>query len=96
MRIDPGVFWRMSLRDWILTQRGFFNQQERQMQLSWEQTRMISYYSAIGFLKHNTKITDIMKFPWEKEKEYEPYTEEEMRYILLKYGMQTDGEKFYN
>jgi hypothetical protein len=96
LRIAPAVFWyRMSLRDWILTQRGFLNNENRIMQEAWERARVISFWSVRGMVKISMK--EVMHFPWDdKEIEQAPYTAEEMRHILLKYGMNTDGDKFYN
>lgn len=98
LRIDPAVFWfRLSLRDWILTQRGFSIEQERQYRQTWEQTRMISYYSIRGMARGNLEFTDIARFPWERE-EVEPITEEQLRYMLGKFGRNYDEKenRFYN
>lgn len=98
LRIDPAVFWlRLSLRDWILTQRGFSLEQERQYRQSWEQARMISYYSIRGMAKGSLRFHDIARFRWEVQ-EWEPMSEFELNELLKKYGQNFNEQenKFYN
>jgi hypothetical protein len=79
----------MSWRDFQLKQQGFFKRENELFKQQWEQTRFISYYSALGFLKKHVRMNDLVTFPWEKQDVKLP-TEEEMRYWVLKYGKTTE------
>lgn len=100
--MNPAVFWDMSLREWILTQRGFFELEELRLRGEWERTRWGSFWvlkSQTG-KKWPHKVTDIIKFEWEKdEMEPEDYllTEDEMQYLARKMGRFTDRDgNFFN
>lgn len=95
MGMNPAEFWRMSFRDFRLKQQGFFELRNQDFKNGWEQTRFISYYSAIGFLKKHTKMKDICRFEWEKAEVKFP-TAEEMRFWTLKMGRYFNGKEFYN
>ena len=43
-----------------------------------EQTRTISYYSVLAYLKNGTTITDFMPLPWDKPEQIEPVDLEAM------------------
>ena len=86
----------MSLRDWILTQRGFFNKIDRQHREQWEIARTVSYYSFMSFRGGRMQPEDLLKFPWDKKKEIEEVTQEEIELIFMKYGKYFDGENYKN
>ena len=96
--LSPVVFWyRMSLRDWILTQRGYFNKQERQHKEQWEIARTVSYYSFMSFRGGHLQPEQLIRFPWdEKIKQSEPVAVEDIEYLFRKYGQKFDGENFTN
>lgn len=67
---------------------------------TWEQTRLIAYYSVKPHVKRNTMNTvdSLFKFDWEKKKDAEVFKPDEMEYIIKKYGRFYDSEtdKFVN
>lgn len=95
MGMDPAEFWSMSWRDFQLKQRGFFELENERYKRSWEQARFIGF-TANGFRKKGSKMTDLIKFDWEyKDVEYP--TKEELRWNVLKYGKYLDENgKGYN
>lgn len=89
MKLDPAVFWQMSLREWLLAQRGFFEARNFDYRTGWEQARLIGFWAGNMGWKKGTKANDLIKFEWEKKEIVLP-TEDEMRYWMLKYGKFTD------
>lgn len=91
MKLDPAVFWRMSLREWLLAQRGFFELKEAETKRSWEQTRMISFYAykSNPNLRRNSlrRFSDIARFPWDGEAGNVPkLSSDQLDYLLRKAG----------
>jgi hypothetical protein len=91
----------MSLKDFRLTQRGFFNKQQNEYQSQWEQTRFIAFYGLQPYAKKGRLRTpkDLVEFEWEKikAKEVELPTREEMEEYAIKNGrFMTEDGKFYN
>lgn len=85
--LSPATFYRMSLREFGLCQRGFILTEKLKMQRDWEIGRFISFYSAAPHAKKGSlrKMQDIVKFEWENIKSDLP-TEEEKQAILKKYN----------
>ena len=98
MGMNPADFWPLSFRDWMLKQRGFFELRNQDYKTSWEQARMISYYSIIGFAKKGKikRPQDLFKFDWEKQAVTYP-TRDEMDYWVKKMGRYVDNQgRFFN
>jgi len=101
MKLDPAVFYDMSLKEWMLAQQGFFDIEEVKMQRAWEIARWQSYIGALPYAKQGklTSPTSLVKFPWEKGREVEAdvYSPEEEDYFIRKFGKFSDKDgKFFN
>jgi len=99
--LTPYEFWRMSLKEFRLTQRGFFERQKSEIQRTWEQARFISFYILQPHAKRGRlrNFKDIIEFEWEKErrKNVEPPTREEMETWAKKHGRFIDEKgNFHN
>lgn len=100
MGLPPLVFWMMSLKEFKLAQRGFFEKTKQERQLKWEAARYIAFNTLVPHAKkgrlRNPK--DLGLFEWEKDIEIETgMTDEQVRYWILKLGMFKDKDgKGYN
>lgn len=90
MKLDPAVFWRMSLREWMLAQRGFFQAKQTDIKREWEIGRMVAFYAyksnpnlRRGSLR---RFSDIAAFPWDGQSVKDTYTKEQIDYLLRKAG----------
>jgi len=98
MGMNPVDFWQMSWRDFKLKQRGFFERLNSEYRTSWEQARLMAFYSVSPYAKkgHLQTAKDLFIFDWEKE-ELPELTEEQMDYYLRKLGKFVDDKgNFYN
>jgi hypothetical protein len=95
MKLAPAVFWRLSMREWILTQRGYFDFVEQGNKLQWEiarwQTRIIARpdYKPGGF-------DAMLRFPWDGPKEDPAMNEEELNDFVKRMGTKFENGKFVN
>lgn len=101
IQLDPAVFWRLSLSEWLHVQRGYFMRKEMESRQTWEQARMIAFYAVKPHVKRNTLNTldSLLKFPWENAKPGTvTMTKDEVDYIVRKYGNYYDSvnDKFVN
>lgn len=100
MGIDPAVFWRLSLHEWLIMQRGFYINAEQREQREWERARLIAYYALRPHVKQGKMMTyeSFIRFPWEMPQEKPIPTKQDMEYIIRKYGRYYDVEtdKFVN
>jgi len=97
MKLDPAVFWRLSMREWILLQRGFFDREESEYKTRWELARWQSYIATqIGGAKSIRRPEDLVRFPWDAPKEDPRMTEEEMQDFLKTMGSRIENGKFVN
>lgn len=99
MGLPPQVFWRMSLKEFKLCQRGFFEKQKQEGQLQWEIGRYIAFNSLVPHAKKGRLRSpkDLGVFEWEKDTTENKYlTEEQLRYISLKHGLfiGKDGKRY--
>ena len=97
--IPPQEFWRMSLKEFRLTQRGFFQRVKQEQQTRWEQTRFIAFYGLQPYTKKGKlkNFKDLVEFEWEKKKDFELPTKEEMEYFRRKSGQFIDKDgTFHN
>ena len=73
---------------------------ETETRQSWEQARMVAYFSVKPHAKRNTlqTIDSLFRFPWEVKKKEDLPTAEDIDYIIRKYGRFYDVEtdKFVN
>ena len=85
MGMNPVDFWQMSWRDFKLKQRGFFERLNSEYRTSWEQARLMAFYSVRPYAikGHLQTAKDLFRFDWEKE-ELPELTEEQMDYYLRK------------
>lgn len=91
----------MSLKDFRLAQRGFFDKEQKRYQTEWEQTRFLAFYGLQPYAKKGRLRTpkDLVEFEWEKTKakEVDLPTREEMEAFAKKNGrFITEDGKFYN
>ena len=96
--LSPAVFWRLSMREWILLQRGFFDKMEKEYITDWEMIRWQTYILALpnakkGFLN---KPEDLVRFPWDAPKENPVFSEEEEADFIRRMGTQFKDGKFVN
>ena len=99
--IPPQEFWRMSLKEFRLTQRGFFERLKQERQTAWEQTRFMAFYILKPHAKRGrlNNFNDLVEFEWEKEarKNVELPTKQEMEYFARKSGKFIDANgNFHN
>ena len=94
MGLTPAVFWRLSMREWLLLQRGFFDKVEQEYKMSWEQTRWQTYILAIPNAKKNTlnAPTDLIRFAWDAPKENPQMSEAELAEFMRTIGTHIDGK----
>ena len=80
----------MSLKDFRLAQRGFFEKLKLEKQERWEQARFIAFYTLQPYAKRGRLRTfkDLVEFEWEREKRknVELPTKEEMEQYKKRYG----------
>jgi hypothetical protein len=98
MGLSPAVFWHLSMREWLLLQRGFFNKMEQEYQTRWELARWQTYILALpnakkGFLN---KPEDLVRFPWDAPKENPAMEEDELNEFLRRMGTKYEDGKFVN
>ena len=99
MGLSPQVFWSMSLKEFKLCQRGFFEKRKQDIRVQWETARYVAFYAVAPHAKKGRmrKLTDLGLFEWEKGKGEPQYlTEEQLRYISLKHGLfiGKDGKRY--
>ena len=90
--MTPAVFWRLSMREWLLMQRGFFDKVNEEYQMSWEQMRWQTYILALPNAKKGALNSpeDLVRFPWDKEREAPGMSEEELKEFLATMGTTID------
>lgn len=98
MKLDPAVFYRMSLMEWVLAQRGFFETRKIDVQREWEIARWQSYLSL---LPHDTKKKlngpkSVVRFSWEEEEKVEVFEGDDLEWFANKYGRFYKDGKFVN
>jgi hypothetical protein len=98
MGLSPAVFWHLSMREWLLLQRGFFDKMEQEYKQSWEQLRWQTYILALpnakkGFLN---RPEDLVRFPWDAPKENPAMDADEMAEFLKRMGTKIENGKFVN
>lgn len=72
MGLNIDYFYSLTPRQFYNISKGYRKKEEDSFKLSWEQTRSIMFTVASPHFKkskQNSKISDFMPFPWEKEKE---------------------------
>ena len=81
-------------------QRGFFEAKEMDARQGWEQARMTAYFAVKPHAKRGqlTKITDLIKFEWDKNRKVELPSREYIMQTLKKYGQfyNAETDKFHN
>lgn len=98
MRLDPAVFWRMSLREWLLAQRGFFELKESDVRREWEIARWQSYLMLTPYAKKGSMQSpkSLIRFPWEEEEKVEIFEGDELKWFANKFGHYYKDGKFVN
>jgi len=93
MGLTPAVFWRLTLREWLLMQRGFFERVEREYQVGWDRTRWQTYVLALPNAKKGAlhKPADLIKFPWDRQED-PTMTQDEMKEFLNSIGSRIDDK----
>jgi hypothetical protein len=96
--LSPAVFWRLSMREWILLQRGFFDKQENDYKNSWDQMRWQTYILALPNAKKGmlNKPEDLVRFPWDAPKENPAMSDEEQAEFVRMMGTRIENGKFVN
>ncbi len=95
MKIPRCEFWRMSLKEFKLAQRGFFEKMKQDKQTEWEIGRYIAFNSLVPHAKKGrlNSPQDLGRFDWEKDsKEVKYLSTEELRYLSLKHGLYKDKD----
>lgn len=98
MKLNPAVFYRMSMREWMLAQRGFFETKKTDMQREWEIARWQSYLMLMPYTKKGTTMTpkSLVRFPWEEEEKVELFEGEDLEWFGNKFGRKFIDGKFVN
>lgn len=65
--VSPEVFWNMTMRELINVVNGARNKQKIEYENSWDQARLIAYYSAVVHIKNPPSMTAMIPFPWDKK-----------------------------
>jgi len=95
--LTPREFWRLSVKDFRLIQRGFFEKQKSEMQVQYEVGRLISYHAIAPYMKGKKSIQQFMPFEWEKKTANVELTKEQQDYIEMKLGRFVDENgNYYN
>ena len=96
--MTPAVFWRLSMREWLLMQRGFFNKVEEEYKVRWEIARWQTYILAIPNAKKGAlnKPEDLVRFPRDAPKEDPVMGEQELARWVKKMGGKIEDGKFVN
>lgn len=81
MQLPLKEFYKYSPRQFQNYATGYFESKEQTIKENLYNTRLVAYWSAVGFLKKGTKPEQLISFPWEKETESESLmpTEEEIQ-----------------
>jgi len=93
MRLTPAVFWRLSMREWLLLQRGFFDKMEQEYKMNWEQTRWQTYILALPNARKGTlnRPEDLIRFTWDAPRDNPQMSEEELNEFLAHMGTSIDS-----
>jgi len=67
MGISLNDFYLMVPRSFQNYYEGYFKAEQANFRLSWEQTRSIAFFSAVGHLKKGTGPRQLIKFPWDHQ-----------------------------
>lgn len=93
MNMHPDDFWDMLPRDFFFKQAGYSEKIEDQERLEWERLRwQTAYLLNVHMKKGKTlKATDLISFPWEKQKKSKTMAErlrdkKRAEYIAKLYG----------
>lgn len=95
--LTPDAFFRLSWKEYELTLRGFFEQQDKETRRDYEVARLISYYTVAPYMKRKKTLKEFMPFEWERKRDVKPLTWEEVDYMTRKMGRYMDGKgNFWN
>lgn len=67
MRISLDDLERLTPGEFNATREAWEELEESRNRVSWEQSRYVSYHSIVTHAKKGFKITDLGRFPWEKQ-----------------------------
>ena len=97
MKLDPVVFWNMTLTEWTAAQRGFFEAEDRRGRGEWERARWMAFMFLQPYdsKRRINKVTDIARFDWEKE-DSEVMNQQEMDAMARKLGYYYKDGKYTN
>jgi hypothetical protein len=97
MKLDPAVFWNMSMREWTAAQRGFSESENEREQCEWERARWIAFLTLQPYdvKRRINRVTDIAVFDWE-EKPDQVMTPEEMEAMAAKLGRFETNGRYHN
>ena len=101
LKLDPDVFWRMSIREFTLARQGFFENEQSDSQQRWETARFTGWCAiAPHDIKRRMKSPkDLIKFEWEKAAPAQrvKLTPAQIDYMVRKMGRHMDNEgNYYN
>jgi hypothetical protein len=87
--LSPGEFWALSWAEYDVMCEGYAKKQEERNKLQWEATRWMTFYLLNIQVEKNKRIkrlTDLVRFPWEKEQPRELPTREEFEELCNRWG----------
>jgi hypothetical protein len=94
MKLTPAVFWRLSMREWLLLQRGYFNEMENEYKLRWEMVRWQT--RIIAAPNYKPGFESILRLPWDAPPENPVFTDEEEAEFVRRMGSKIIDGKFVN
>ena len=69
-QIGLGVeeFYDLTFDEFSAITESYYQKQEMEFKMGWEQARFAAYYAVVPHSKKKLKLTDIVRFDWEKKK----------------------------
>ena len=90
LRLKPDEFWKLTWAEYEIMCEGHANEAERLLRERWETTRWMTFYLLniqIGKKKDKLRrLTDLVRFPWDAKRDYEPSTRERFEELCEMWG----------
>ena len=90
LRIEPDKFWKLTWAEYDIMCEGYAKKQQQQYRETWEATRWMTFHLLnIQIAKRKDKLkrlTDLVRFPWDEKRDYEPSTRERFDELCKLWG----------
>lgn len=89
LRLKPEEFYNLTWAEYDVMCEGYAKEREKEYKDRWDATRWMTFHLLniqIDKRKRFKRLTDLVRFPWDEKKDYEPSTRERFDELCKMWG----------